>query len=377
MNIRASIQIAALLTLTMVANDGWADSFNRVDTSGSAGGLHEAAGTFVPVFDDEGKRTEEVVFLLHGGYPPELDAQPLSDVWVLADGYWQHITSQAPAMAGHTLVEGADGRAWAVGAIGPDGWTAPMTELFTFEVHRAHGALDVVIDSVQIPGAAPNACFGATAVAADGGRSIITVGGTCLGNPLDPDPGELWEYRIDDNRWTRRADMPVAISDHTTVVARDFIWVFGGSVSGDLGNRIYRFDLLSDTWAEVAADGERPAPRRDHRAVAAGRHMLVFGGIDGSLPPDIDTLDDVWQLDLDELFWTEKTPMPTGLAAMTVELIPRRVSASRMFEVMIYGGVVDAWSFPYELSEMTSVYTSDVRAMRTAAPIQREPRFPD
>ena len=373
MNVRYSIRIAALITSIPVAIGVFADSFDQLDTTGSAGELHEAAGAFVPVFDDDGERTEEIAFLLHGGYPPELDAQPLSDVWVLADGYWQHISTQAPAMAGHALIEGADGRARAVGAIGRDGWTAPMNELFTFEVRRVHGALDVIVDSVQIPGTAPDACFGAAAVAVDGGRRILTVGGNCLGNPLDPDPGELWEYRIADNSWIRRADMPVAISDHTAVVARDFIWVFGGSVSGELGNRLYRYDLLGDVWADVAVDGDRPVPRRNHRAVAAGKHMLVFGGIEDALPPDIDALDDIWQLDLDELVWTEKTPMPTGLAGMTIELMTRRMGASRMFKVLIYGGIMDAWSFPYELSDITCVYTSDVRATLTAAPGLREP----
>jgi hypothetical protein len=365
---RALTQIAAIFTLSLAVTGVSADSFDQLHSTGSAGALHEAAGAFLPVFDEDGTRTGEFVFLLHGGYPPELDALPVSDVWVLAGGIWQYVTSDAPAMASHALVECADGRAWAVGAVGRDGWTAAMDELFTFEVRRIHGALVVAIESVPIPGAAPRACFGATAVSADGGRSIFSIGGTCLGNPLDPDPGELWEYRIADNRWYRRADMPIPISDHSSVAARDFLWIFGGSTPEGLSDEVYRYDLLSDRWNLIAIDGVRPTPRRNHRAVAAGKTVLVFGGLDDGLPPNIETMDDVWQLDIDSLDWTEKTPMSSGLAGPTVAVVPRRISFSRMFEVLIYGGVVDAWSFPYVLSDNTSIYTSDILQTPSLAP---------
>jgi hypothetical protein len=359
--------MAALLTLGLIATGVSADSFDRLDTTGSAGELREAAGAFVPVFDEQGTRTNDTVFLLHGGYPPELDAQPASDVWVLADGYWRHLTSRAPAMAGHALIVGVDGRAWAVGAVGADGWTAPMTELVTLKVERVHGYLNVVIEPVRIPGPAPEACFGAAAVGADGGRSILTVGGNCLGNPLEPDPGELWEYRLDRNRWTRHADLPVSISDHSAIVARDFIWVFGGSTAAGPTNELYRYDLLAGGWSSVDAAGPRPDPRRSHRAVAAGRNMLVFGGLDEGLPPNINTLADVWQLDLDRVVWTGKSAMHSGLAGMAAAVIPPQPGGSRYVEVLIYGGLVDAWSFPYELSDATSIYTSDIASRRELA----------
>jgi hypothetical protein len=367
------VRLAATFTLSLSATFISADTFDRLDTVGSAGALHEAAGTFVPVFDGEGLRTDEIVFLLHGGYPPALDAAPAPDVWVFVNGYWQHITSDAPAMASHSLIEGADGRAWAVGAIGRDGWTGPMDRFVTFEVQRIDGRLDVIIENTSVPGPTPDACFGSAAVAANGGRSIFTIGGSCLGNPLAPDPGELWEYRIDDNRWTRRADVPEAISNHTAVIARDYLWVFGGSVPDGLTSEVYRYDLLSDTWGTVSVSGYRPAPRRDHRAVVAGTNMLIFGGVEESFAPNIATLNDVWQLDLDELVWTEKTAMETGLAGMITAVVPRRMTSSPQIEVLIYGGLVDVWAFPPELSDSTLVYTSDIRTF--PVPIHRPHPF--
>jgi len=95
--------------------------------------------------------------------------------------------------------------------------------------------------------------------------------------------------------------------------------------------------------------------------------MLVFGGLDEGLPPNINTLADVWQLDLDRVVWTEKTAMHSGLAGMAAAVIPRQPGRSRYLEVLIYGGLVDAWSFPYELSDATSIYTSDIASRRELA----------
>jgi hypothetical protein len=280
----------------------------------------------------------------------------------LADHHWQHLGDQAPAMANHSLLVGADGRAWAVGAVGEDGWTRPMTSLATFQVRRVDGRLEVLVETVQVPGPAPDSCFGATAVAVDDGRSFLSVGGDCLGNPLDPDPAQLWEYRIDANLWYRHTDAPVDISGHSAVSTGDSVWVFGGTVSGELGNQVYRYHLASDTWSTVEVGADRPGPRRDHRAVLAGNAMLIFGGIIESLFAE--TLDDVWQLDLDTLSWTNKRTLPSGLASMALAVTPAEPGRHLKHEVLLYGGVVEADTFPLRVSDATLIYTSDVADLR-------------
>ena len=294
-----------------------------------------------------------------------LDAEPVSDVWVLDAEFWQHATTDAPAMAGHGLVTSADGRAWALGGIGADDWLRPLDVLTTFRVLRIHARLEVVVEHVNVPGPVPDSCFGQAFVAIEGGGSILSVGGACLGDPLNPAPGQLWEYRIDANRWHRLADLPVAISDHTAVEARDRIWVFGGSTAGGLSNEVFFYDLLVGGWGVVPTSGQRPDRRRNHSAVAVGKTMVVFGGIREPFFPE--TVDDAWQLDFDTLVWSEKAPMPVGLAGVSADAIPRQMNVSPTIKVLIYGGVVDAWSFPPDLSDRTLVYTSDSRVRRGRA----------
>ena len=351
--------IATMLTIALAITTAQADQFSELYDVGSAGSLHEAAGAFVPVFDENGFRSQETVFLLNGGYPPELDAEPMDDVWILDGEFWHHMTTSAPAMAGHTLIAAADGRAYALGGVAAGDWLQPLSTITTFEVRRIHGGLDVVVETIQVPGVSPESCFGATAVAIDGGRSLLSVGGRCLGNPLATDPSQLWEYRIDLNRWSRRADLPLDTSDHSAVVARDFVWVFGGDGSQGLSNEIHRYDVLTDSWTQVGVTGDRPGARRDHGAIVARNTMLIFGGIEEPFFPE--TMDDVWQLDLDTLGWTEVTSLPGGLASMAIAVVPSRMRASPAVEALIYGGVTDAWSFPLDLSNSTLIYTSDVR----------------
>jgi hypothetical protein len=361
MNTRTTTWIIGL-TIILTAANLHADGFEDLLSVGDAGRLHEAAGAFVAVHDGQGRSTGERVFLLHGGYPEMLDAEPASDVWILDGGAWQRVSSEAPAMACHTMVTAADGRAWAFGGIGADDWLRSLDEIVVFTVRRVDGALEVSVEQLQVPGPSPESCFGGTAVAIDGGRAVLHVGGDCLGDPLQSAPGQVWEYSIIDNRWRRRADLPVALSDHSAVAARDFVWVFGGSRSDDLSDALYRYDLLTDTWDRVEPAGGGPAARRDHGAVAVGNTMLVFGGIEMPFFPE--TLDDVWQLDLDTVTWTEKASMPGGLAGMTLALVPSTLQTASTGQVLIYGGVVDAWSFPYDLSDRTLVYTSDTRVAR-------------
>jgi hypothetical protein len=359
---------AAVVTMALAVSGAHADTFERISSVGDAGELHECAGVFLPVHDAGGRPTSETVFLLHGGYRSELDAEPVPDLWVLADGYWQRVASDAPAIADHSLVA-AGGRGYAIGGVGEDDWLRPLDRITIFEIRRIDGRLEAMVEEIQVPGAAPQASFGASAVAIDRGRSIAYVGGDLLDNPLSSDPSQLWEYRLEENRWIRLADLPTDISHHTAVSARDFVWVFGGEDSDGLSDALYRYDVLANGWSRIDIQGDSPEPRKEHRAVVAGSNMLVFGGIETPFFPE--TLDSVWQLDLDTLTWTEKTSMNQGLASMTAAVVPRSMTEGSMIQVMIYGGVLDAWSFPLDLSDATTMYTSDISARLRA--VRMEP----
>ena len=97
---------------------------------------------------------------------------------------------------------------------------------------------------------------------------------------------------------------------------------------GELGNEVYHYDLLTDSCDRIETQGDRPGPRQDHGAINAGNTMLIFGGQkEESIFPE--TLDDVWQLDLDTLraLWREAGLAPEAFAEHEDPEIRRRVLA--------------------------------------------------
>jgi hypothetical protein len=365
---------AILISLALMRAAGvHADSLDHLPSIGTAGRVEKAGGAFVPVRDNASGQSSEMAFLIQGGLPPAIDPEPIPDVWVLAEGAWNHITDNAPRVYGHALVAAADGRAYALGGVGQDDWIKDLDRVTAYEVRRVNGRLEVEIEDIAVAGPCPDACIDAAAVAIDSGRGILYISGFCGfdSDPWDVNPGQVWEYRIDDNRWLRRADMPATLHGHSAVAHRDYVYVFGGNGAEGRSNDVYRYDVLTDTWAAIETSGEEPTPRSDHRAVIAGNTMLIFGGIETAFYPE--TMDDIQALDLETMTWSEKTHLPTGLANMAVGVIPSQSSTSSKVQVLLYGGLEKAWSFPHDLSDSTLEYTSDVSVRRTRAISSQEP----
>lgn len=328
-----------------------ADTFEILQTHGTPNPVENASGVFLPVH--EGEDTSGWVFMMQGGLPSETDPLPIRHLWVLENGVWSESSAPAPRVSGHVMVTAADGQAYAFGGVGSDEDLRDLDTLTTYEIRRDDGVLDVTIEEIHVPGANPGACTDAAAVAIDGGRSILHIGGFCKWNVLDDGSRDVWEYVIDANEWRRRADLPVPLSKHSAAVYRDQVWVFGGE--GD----VLRYDPHDDSWAEVAQVGLGPSAREHHGAAVLGDSMVVFGGIDGrSMPPE--TLRDVWQFDFTDLRWERKSDLPHGLARMALDVVPSELNQGANVEVLIAGGVIDEWSFPHPLSDAALVYRSDV-----------------
>ncbi len=349
-------KIPAVVLFSMVlATVVSADTFESLPTAGTPSPVESAAGVFLPIH--RGDTTSGWAFLMQGGLPSQVDPVPVSDLWILSDATWTDFSASAPQSSGHVMIAAGDGRAYACGGVGFDEDLRSLDTVTSYEIRRIDGVLDVTIDEILVPGPNPGACTDAAAVAINGGRSILHMGGFCDWAVLEDGSREVWEYLIDANKWQRRADMPLALSGHSAVVHRDQVWVFGGD--GDL----LRYDPGSDTWIEVAQVGPTPDVREHHGAAVVGDSMVVFGGIDDRFVPP-ETLRDVWQLDLTTLQWERKSDLPHELARMTLDVIPAELDHGATVDVLMVGGVIDEWTFPHPLSDATIVYRSDIVDMR-------------
>jgi hypothetical protein len=335
----------------LVAGNSAADSFRLLETQSKPIPLERSGGAFVELEDGAGW-----LFLLRGGLPAVLNAKPVSDVWVFDGSDWRSINVAAPAVYGHTLVAAGEGRAFGFGGVDINDELIRLDTVLSYRVRRGSAGPEVTIDQIAVSGANPGTCSEAPVVRLENRNSMLLVGGMCSYFPGWS--SEVWEYRVGDNSWHQRADLPRALADHTAVVANGQVWVFGGRGTDGRSNEVYRYDPQSDSWSEVFANGGRPEPLSDHRAVAIGESMLVFGGIRDNFWPE--TISEVWELDLTALQWTRKSDLPHGLAEMAVGVLPLEFAGGSGEQVLLVDGVIDAWSFPLVLSDETWVYTSDI-----------------
>ena len=352
MNNPSFLRISVMSCLVvLVAGNGAADSFRVLETQSRPVALERSGGAFVELEGGTGW-----IYLLHGGLPAALNAEPVADVWVLEGTDWVSVAAAAPAVYGHTVVAAGEGRAYGFGGINSNDELIGLDKILSYRVWQGPAGPEVIIDEFEVPGNNPGTCSETPIVWFETTDSMLLVGGMC--NYFPGWSSAVWEYRVADNAWRRRADLPRALADHSAVVANGQVWVFGGRGAAGRSNEVYRYDQLSDSWSKVFTSGTSPEPLSDHRAVAIGDSMIVFGGIRDNFWPE--TISEVWELDLRSLQWTRKSDLPQGLAEMAVGVIPPEIGDRSLEQVLLVGGVMDAWSFPLVLSDESWVYTSDI-----------------
>eukprot|EP01061_Rhynchopus_euleeides_P005956 TRINITY_DN15050_c0_g1_i2.p1 TRINITY_DN15050_c0_g1~~TRINITY_DN15050_c0_g1_i2.p1 ORF type:complete len:418 (+),score=144.22 TRINITY_DN15050_c0_g1_i2:239-1492(+) len=110
---------------------------------------------------------------------------------------------------------------------------------------------------------------------------------------------------LDMSTWTWRTvlDCVPAVTEQTTVLFRESIYLFGGYYEQEgRKSHLYCISGLEDPVPSVAMlcadDPNKPPPRSSHTAVVHGTSMYVFGGWDKVIPKN-----DLYQLDLIDYQW--------------------------------------------------------------------------
>eukprot|EP01111_Echinosteliopsis_oligospora_P009647 TRINITY_DN2862_c1_g1_i2.p1 TRINITY_DN2862_c1_g1~~TRINITY_DN2862_c1_g1_i2.p1 ORF type:complete len:381 (-),score=125.34 TRINITY_DN2862_c1_g1_i2:607-1749(-) len=142
--------------------------------------------------------------------------------------------------------------------------------------------------------------FGHSTVSVDGklllfgGGSMNDEGGIFLNDVLFFQPAE--------GKWTvavTKGQIPTGRAKHTSslIDGRHMI-VFGGGDGTRLWDDVYTLDIEKMTWKKEECKGTRPSPRWGHSTVLNGKELIVFGGHEGTR-----RLNDVHILDTDTMTW--------------------------------------------------------------------------
>jgi N-acetylneuraminic acid mutarotase len=155
-------------------------------------------------------------------------------------------------------------------------------------------------------------------IGAIGGHLYISGGS----NVILPDFVEyskaLYAYNLKENTWTRKADLPRAITNGVTGVIGDKLYVLVGECRSPEcaqlnTSRLYRYDPATDTWDLTLR--ACPAPHSNGAGgVINGKFYVVGGG--GRADPATNRLH---VYDPATNTWTEKAPLPIsayGMAAV-------------------------------------------------------------
>lgn len=77
-----------------------------------------------------------------------------------------------------------------------------------------------------------------------------------------------------------RGAKPEARDEHSAVLHKDSMIIFGGFQDSGRSNDIHRYNFIENTWEQLKPVNAGPVPRAAHSAVMHGDNLVVFGGKD-------------------------------------------------------------------------------------------------
>lgn len=111
--------------------------------------------------------------------------------------------------------------------------------------------------------------------------------------------------------WEPLAPLPELRQEHPALAFQDEVWVFGGFHSGfDISGTVEAYDPVSNTWRNDIRPIGDPVEQPMHHAnvAAANGTIYVVGFLQGNFDPD----GRVYEYDVVNNVWSEKTSMPAG-----------------------------------------------------------------
>ena len=149
---------------------------------------------------------------------------------------------------------------------------------------------------------------------------------------------EVEEYDPVVNGSTLKAYMPAAKLHAAAAALNGYIYVMGG------GNAVvFRYDVASDTWSQVAG---LPTMRSNLRACALGSKIYAIGGAGGSrILEEYDTTSDTWTRRADSTM--DRIGHAAAVAEGKIYVFGGQLSSAKSVEC--YDPATDTWSFSADM----------------------------
>lgn len=129
------------------------------------------------------------------------------------------------------------------------------------------------------------------------------------GSGLGPKNARHWQcfYQLDLLEWEwsklEPENIPPSARDsHTAVLFEESVYIYGGSGGiSKQSDEFYRFELATNRWKRITAEGNRPPGREGHTAcIVHDKYMVVYGGWESNQ----DVLTDTYVYDFENNKWS-------------------------------------------------------------------------
>jgi len=114
---------------------------------------------------------------------------------------------------------------------------------------------------------------------------------------------DLYEYTLATRQWCGISLEGVKRTEHTAIVYKDSMYVFGGYNGAAYENAVVCYNFKAKVWTTLEVKGITPSARSAHTAVLFNDKMYVFGGWNGQ-----NCMNDLHELDLQTNTWSQITP---------------------------------------------------------------------
>ena len=208
-----------------------------------------------------------------------------------------------PAARSSASVAVFNSAVYVVGGNGPDGQPTDTVYVAQQDLETMQLGQFLPNETLKLPEARADATL---VVASDG---LILIGGT-NGSAIQP---TVWKATVDKSgklaAWAPQVPMPGGLSQSSSAIVGDFVFVYGGRNANGPTNAVYRGSVSKDAatlgqvtaWAvptaEKAATIDLPAPRARAAGFSANGGLYLVGGEDSTGPQP-------------QMYWT--VPDPKG-----------------------------------------------------------------
>ncbi|KAJ9452543.1 hypothetical protein DIPPA_23174 [Diplonema papillatum] len=181
---------------------------------------------------------------------------------------------------GHSICDNGAGKLYLWGGVNEtleSGTGKYLDDFFEYNFHKKQWA------EIDLRGKKPKSRAFHSAVCYKGN---VTIFGGCNGRGRFDEISKISTKTGGCIEALTKGEKPPSRYCHTSVEYKGKMLVFGGKCGGRNSNKrladMFEYDLNTETWTEVVADGKPPSSRSAHTAVVYGKKMLVFGGRDAN-----------------------------------------------------------------------------------------------